>query len=106
MTVSECERDMVVRETAHGNVIVWGHARDVHEPVTPFSKRRDLLFVGGFLHGHPPNTDAVMHFAHDLFPSIHQSLPDARFVIVGTEPPGRIRASPHRTSSSPVTSRP
>ena len=97
ITVSERERDVVVRETGHDQVIVWGHARDVRAPETPFSKRRDLLFVGGFLQGHPPNTDAVMHFAHDLFPAIQQRLPDCRFVIVGAEPPDVVRrlASPH-----------
>ena len=57
------ERDVVVRETGHDQVIVWGHARDVRAPETPFSKRRDLALRRGFLHGHPPNTDAVMRFA-------------------------------------------
>jgi glycosyltransferase involved in cell wall biosynthesis len=97
ITVSERERDVIVRETGHHRVIVWGHARDVQAPEMPFSKRRDLLFVGGFLQGHPPNTDAVMHFAHDVFPAIQRRLPDCRFVIVGSEPPDVVRrlASPH-----------
>ena len=97
ITVSERERDVIVGETGHDQVIVWGHARDVRAPEMPFSKRRDLLFVGGFLQAHPPNTDAVMHFTHDLFPAIQQRLPDCRFVIVGAEPPEVVRrlASPH-----------
>jgi glycosyltransferase involved in cell wall biosynthesis len=97
ITVSERERDVIVRETGHNQVAVWGHASDVRAPEMPFSKRRDLLFVGGFLQGHPPNTDAVMHFAHHVFPAIRQRVPDCRFVIVGAEPPGVVRrlASPH-----------
>jgi glycosyltransferase involved in cell wall biosynthesis len=97
ITVSERERDVVVRETGHGEVIVWAHALDVRAPAMAFSKRRDLLFVGGFLQAHPPNTDAVTHFAHDVFPAIKRRLPDCRFVIVGAEPPEVVRrlASPH-----------
>jgi GT2 family glycosyltransferase/glycosyltransferase involved in cell wall biosynthesis len=97
VTVSERERDVIVRETGHDQVVVWGHARDVRLPSMPFSKRRDLLFVGGFLHSHPPNTDAVMHFTNDLFPAIRERLPDCRFVIVGAEPPDVVRrlAAPH-----------
>jgi glycosyltransferase involved in cell wall biosynthesis len=97
VTVSERERDVIVGETGHDEVVVWGHARDVRLPSTPFSKRRDLLFVGGFLHSHPPNTDAVMHFTRGLFPAIRERLPDCRFVIVGAEPPDVVRrlAAPH-----------
>ena len=49
------------------------------------------------MQGHPPNTDAVMHFAHDVFPAIRQRLPDCRFVIVGSDPPEVVRrlVSPH-----------
>jgi hypothetical protein len=89
ITVSERERDVVVRETGHGEVIVWGHARDVRAPETPFSKRRDLLFVGGFLHGHPPNTDAVMHFAHDLVPGHPAAPPGLPVRDRGRRAPGR-----------------
>jgi GT2 family glycosyltransferase/glycosyltransferase involved in cell wall biosynthesis len=98
ITVSERERDVIVRETAHDRVVVWGHARDVRAPEMPFSKRRDLLFVGGFLQGHPPNTDAVMHFAHVVFPAIQKRLPDCRFVIVGSDPPEAV----HQLASSHI----
>jgi O-antigen biosynthesis protein len=97
ITVSQSERDMILAETAHPNVVVCGHACDVHRPTTPFSRRQDLLFVGGFLQGHPPNIDAVSYFATTLFPRIRQSLPECRLVVVGRHPPARIRqlASEH-----------
>jgi GT2 family glycosyltransferase/glycosyltransferase involved in cell wall biosynthesis len=96
MTVSAAERDIVLREKAHDNVIVWGHPHDVRDPVTPFRDRRDILFVGGFGDGDGPNTDAVVHFAKTLFPRIRERLPDARFMIVGSQPPVVVRdlASP------------
>jgi len=97
ITVSESERALILLEEPYLNVSVWGHAHDVHEPITPFSQRRDLLFVGGFLNGHPPNVDGVLYFATTLFPKIRLKLPDCRFVVVGIHPPACVQelASQH-----------
>lgn len=52
-----------------------------------FAKRRDLLFVGGF--AHPPNADAVLWFAREIYPLIRSQM-DAlgeippQFIIVGS----------------------
>lgn len=90
MTVSEAERDVILSVTSHDNVVVWGHPHALHEPTTSFSARRDLLFVGGFISGHPPNIDAVHHFVEHLFPRILQALPDCRLFVVGSQPPASI----------------
>jgi len=90
-TVSEAEREIILREKSHDNVVVWGYPHDLHEPATSFSGRRDLLFVGGFIGGHPPNTDAVGYFVQNLFPKILQKLPECRFFIVGSQPPESIK---------------
>ena len=49
-----------------------------------FSKRNGLLFVGGF--AHPPNVDAVLWFAKEIFPRIQEAMKaDApNFYIVGS----------------------
>jgi GT2 family glycosyltransferase/glycosyltransferase involved in cell wall biosynthesis len=91
ITVSEGERDTILREAGYLNVAVWGHARQVREPVTPFSERADLLFVGAFLNEHPPNVDGVLYFATTLFPRIRHRLPGCRFVIAGSQPPASVR---------------
>jgi glycosyltransferase involved in cell wall biosynthesis len=97
LTASPLERDLIRQHGGHHDVVVWGHAVEVRAARTPFGARRDLLFVGGFLDGHPPNTDAVVHFATALFPRIRRRLPDCRFAIVGADPPPAVRAlaSPH-----------
>lgn len=97
ITVSEAERETILKEASHLDIEVWGHTHDLHVPATPFSKRKDILFVGSFTHGHPPNTDAVLHFATELFPKIREKLPDCRFIVVGSSPPEPVRrlASPH-----------
>lgn len=47
-----------------------------------FSKREGIVFVGGF--GHPPNEDAVLWFANEIYPIIRekQNIP---FYIVGSK---------------------
>ncbi|WP_022760456.1 glycosyltransferase [Butyrivibrio sp. AD3002] len=50
-----------------------------------FAKREDILFVGGF--AHPPNLDAVMWFAKEIFPGIVKKYPSIRWHIVGSKPP-------------------
>lgn len=46
-----------------------------------FSKREGILFVGGF--NHTPNADAVLWFAKEIWPTIHEKT-NAVFYIVGS----------------------
>ncbi|MFN2547194.1 MAG: glycosyltransferase [Myxococcales bacterium] len=48
-----------------------------------------LLFVG-FL-SHTPNVDAILHFAREILPRIHQQVPEATLTIVGANPPEVVR---------------
>ncbi len=59
-----------------------------------FEKREGLLFVGGF--AHPPNADAVLWFAKDIFPLIREKL-KVNFYIVGSRVTDEIKAleQPH-----------
>lgn len=54
-----------------------------------FEKREGLLFVGGF--AHPPNADAVLWFARDIFPLIREHL-KVNFYIVGSKVTDEIKA--------------
>lgn len=54
-----------------------------------FEKREGLLFVGGF--AHPPNADAVLWFANEVFPLIRQKL-NVNFYIVGSKVTEEIKA--------------
>ncbi len=47
-----------------------------------FERREGLLFVGGF--AHPPNADAVLWFAREVYPLIREKI-DAPFYIVGSK---------------------
>lgn len=52
-----------------------------------FSKRKGILFVGGF--GHHPNEDAVLWFADQIYPLIREQC-DIPFYVVGSSPTEKI----------------
>lgn len=90
LVVSAYERDWL-REQAPGvRVEVLSNLHEVHGPGLPFAQRRDLVFVGGFRH--PPNTDAVLWFAREVFPLIRARLPEVRFHCIGGDCPPEILA--------------
>lgn len=53
-----------------------------------FSKRNDLLFVGGF--GHDPNIDAVIWFYENIYPKILDKYPNMIWHIVGSKAPEEV----------------
>ena len=55
-----------------------------------FRTRKDLLYVGGF--GHPPNIDAVLWFAQEVFPVIVKKYPDIIWHVVGGKVPKEVSA--------------
>ena len=55
-----------------------------------FAEREGLLFVGGF--AHPPNADAVLWFAREIFPLIRRELPDVKFYVAGSRVTDEIKA--------------
>ena len=54
-----------------------------------FSKRKNIVFVGGFLHS--PNVDAVLWFANYIFPKVLDKYPDIIWFIVGNNPTMEIK---------------
>lgn len=54
-----------------------------------FSKRKDILFVGGF--SHTPNVDAVLWFGKNVFPKILEKCPDVVWHIVGSNAPDEVK---------------
>lgn len=50
-----------------------------------FDPRKDIVFIGGYQH--PPNVDAVIYFVQNIWPLVHQVLPEVRFIIAGSNMP-------------------
>jgi glycosyltransferase involved in cell wall biosynthesis len=54
-------------------------------PITDFSQRKGILYIGGF--NHQPNVDAVLWFSREVLPEIKKNCPEMVFYIVGSHPP-------------------
>ncbi len=88
--VSASERDVLQQACPEASILVVSNIHEPRPTATPFEQRTDLLFLGGFRH--PPNVDAVLFFAEQVWPSLAGDLADARFVVVGADPPQSIRS--------------
>ncbi len=84
LVVSDNERQVLKREDHLLNVQVISLIHTVILPTKTFSERRDLLFLGAFLH--KPNPDAALWFIKDIFPRIKTKQPGIRVYIVGDRP--------------------
>ncbi|MFL6554177.1 MAG: glycosyltransferase [Chthoniobacterales bacterium] len=88
--VSPLEQQMLQENWPHKSIQLVSNIVDVTGPVTPFSLRRDWLFIGGFQHR--PNIDAVLFFTEEIYPLVRDPLPDAKFYIIGDKAPPEIVA--------------
>ncbi|MEJ0104245.1 MAG: glycosyltransferase [Bacteroidota bacterium] len=62
----------------------------IPDPISDFSKRNDILFIGGFTH--IPNVDAVMWFVQQVWPQVRQKISGGKFIIVGSNVTPEIEA--------------
>jgi len=91
LTFSKFEKETIEKKIPDQRieVIPLFFYEDLVPPVTDFSQRKGILYVGGF--SHQPNIDAVLWFCRDVLPEIRVSCPDVIFHIVGSDPPPEIR---------------
>lgn len=89
LVVSEVEGAYLAETVPDAKVRVLSNIHQIKGCRVPFERRRDILFIGGF--AHPPNTDAVVYFCAEVLPRILIKLPNARFLVVGADPPVQIR---------------
>jgi polysaccharide biosynthesis protein PslH len=60
------------------------------EPLDPLgSSPPSIVFVGGYRH--PPNVDAALRLAREIFPALARLRPDLRLYLVGPDPPEKLR---------------
>jgi len=86
--VSPIEQRLLQQKLPHKSIHVVSNIVDTTGSKTPFALRRDWLFIGGFQHR--PNTDAVLFFVENIYPFVHDHLPDAKFYIIGDKAPPEI----------------
>lgn len=87
--VSEPERNLLAQLMPGAKLSLVSNIHHIAPGRTPYSERMDLLFVGGF--SHPPNLDAVVYFAEQIFPRLPTKDRPIKCLVVGADPPRRIR---------------
>ncbi|MCX7041755.1 MAG: glycosyltransferase [Gammaproteobacteria bacterium] len=86
--VSAVERDLLATIAPECQVGIVSNIHRCTEHTPGFDSRRDLVFVGSFRH--PPNVDAALWLAREIFPLIHSRLPEVRLHLVGADAPETI----------------
>jgi len=90
LVVSPIEKAILARECPGLDVRIISTILPMEERELPgLENRRNIIFIGGF--EHPPNSDAVLYFAREIFPRVRSTIPDAVFQVIGPEPPPEIR---------------
>lgn len=85
LVVSEEEANLLMQLCPTARVRVISNIHTIHADVAPFAGRRDLLFVGNYVH--MPNRDAAQHFVADIWPLVRAQLPNAVTRFVGLPVP-------------------
>ncbi len=88
--VSSMEQALLAGELPQARVEVVSNIHEVHGPGLPWAQRSGLLFVGSYRH--PPNVDAALWLAQEIFPLVRAQLPDAVLHLVGADAPDDIVA--------------
>lgn len=102
-TVRECDRVVCVSEDEAEvlRAVPGACPVDVVQPLapaieptgTPWSQRRDLVFVAGWLPGaDSPNGDGLRWFLDEVLPRITSAVPWARLRVTGADPPAEFVA--------------
>jgi glycosyltransferase involved in cell wall biosynthesis len=91
IAISEAERAAMLRLAPDAAIAVVPYL--LHVPKNPLpgpEGRSNILFVGGFQH--PPNSDAVIWFATEIWPRLRVALHGCRFQIAGANPGPEVMA--------------
>ena len=91
LTPSAIEAEIIQALDPNFNVetILMNFFSNLAIPITNFSDRNNVLFVGGF--NHIPNVDAVKWFCNEVWPIVIKKIPEVKFIIVGSNPPEFIK---------------
>jgi glycosyltransferase involved in cell wall biosynthesis len=90
LTVTELDRQTLLKELPGATVFLMPNAHDVVPVEQGYPERKDLLFVGGF--NHTPNVDAMLYFCREIFPKVKECIPGIKLWIVGSNPTEEVKA--------------
>lgn len=89
LVVSPVEQEVLSKELPDSRIRILSNIHPLHGRRVTYEQRKDIFFVGGFQH--PPNVDAMHWFVNDIWPLIHQEMPEVTFHLIGSKAPDSIR---------------
>ena len=84
IVLSEVEKNIVLYEDSQINVVDIPLLLDVPGSKNGYDARRDIVFIGGFMH--QPNVDAIKYFVDEIWPIISLNLDSVKLIIIGSYP--------------------
>ena len=90
LVVSPVEQALLAREVPGARVEILSNVHRASAAQAGFRERRDLLFVGGYRH--PPNADAAVWLAREIYPLIRARRPDIALHLIGSDATAEILA--------------
>ena len=90
MVHSTFEKSVLAEEAPSASVVYTPLLEPVEDRVISFDDRNDIMFLGGY--GHPPNVDAALWLITEIWPKLVGKMPGARLLIVGANPPSRLKS--------------
>ncbi|MCP4693923.1 MAG: glycosyltransferase, partial [Desulfobacterales bacterium] len=90
LVVSPAEKEILHEMRPDLRIEVLSNIHDIHGSAADFHQRSGILFIGSF--NHPPNTDAMVYFVHEVLPLIREALPGVKTHIVGSNPTSKVKA--------------
>jgi GT2 family glycosyltransferase len=88
LVVSAVEQQLLAVDCPSARVEILSNIHDIPGRSQGPAARRDICFVGGFQH--PPNVDAVLWFAHEVWPLIRAKAPELVLHLIGSRTPPEI----------------
>lgn len=88
--VSAYERELLAQLEPSAAIGVVSNIHSIVAETAGFSAREGLLFFGSFRH--PPNVDAALWMANEIFPLLRVELPQLALHVVGADAPDSILA--------------
>lgn len=88
---SEVDREHLINQGVKANMKILRNGVDIdyfHSDQVVYDKNR-IIFTGNM--PYYANYDAAIYFAKKIFPLVLKEIPDAKFYIVGQDPPFRVR---------------
>ncbi len=90
LVVSPVEKELLERELPGARVAILSNVHAVPGCRRGHAQREGLMFVGGYQH--PPNVDAALWFARDIFPLVQKELPNVQFHLIGSKAPAEVKS--------------